>query len=148
MHIQHGAHPIFFYGQNYMGALEAYIDAVLFSLFGVSVYTLRLGIVLVFILFLTSMYLLTRMLYTRNLALFTILLLSLGSIEMLIRQLSAIGGYAETVLFASLCFLIAAWLALSSSAYGAFLGTEPGAWLLAWVYGAICSSCHSSPVPL
>ncbi len=30
----HGDHPIFFYGQNYMGATEAYIGAGLFHIFG------------------------------------------------------------------------------------------------------------------
>src|SRR5438067_10655933 len=39
-----GEHPIFFYGQEYMGPLEAYIGALLFHLFGVSVFTLRLGL--------------------------------------------------------------------------------------------------------
>src|SRR5579884_4378047 len=55
----HGEHPIFFYGQNYMGPLEAYLGAGLFHLFGASLFTLRLGMVLCFALFLASTYLLT-----------------------------------------------------------------------------------------
>src|SRR2546425_4807787 len=70
MHIAyHGEHPIFFYGQNYMGTLEAYLAAAFFHLFGASVFTLRLGPVLFFALFLTCMYLLTSFLYTKKLAL-------------------------------------------------------------------------------
>ncbi|HEY6286820.1 MAG TPA: hypothetical protein VIX20_14255 [Ktedonobacteraceae bacterium] len=41
-----GEHPIYFYGQHYMGALEAYFAAVSFHFFGVSLLTLRLGVIL------------------------------------------------------------------------------------------------------
>ena len=57
-----GAHPIFFYGQQYMGTLEAYLSTVFFHLFGASVFTLRLGPVLMFALFLVNMYLLASLL--------------------------------------------------------------------------------------
>jgi hypothetical protein len=39
--ILHGEVPIYFYGQPYMGSLEAYLVALLFALFGASVWTLR-----------------------------------------------------------------------------------------------------------
>src|SRR5437764_5353604 len=43
MHIAYnGEHPIFFYGQQYMGTLEAYVAAAFFSLFVVSVFSLML----------------------------------------------------------------------------------------------------------
>jgi hypothetical protein len=106
-------HPIFFYGQGYMGSFEAYCAAVLFHLFGASLFTLRLGLVIIFALFLVSIYLLTSLLYTKNLALVTLSMLSLGSIGVLFTQLRAIGGYAEILLFGSLLLLLATWLALS-----------------------------------
>ena len=37
-----GEHPIYFYGQYYMGVAEAYIGAVMFRLFGISIFSLRL----------------------------------------------------------------------------------------------------------
>jgi len=40
-HILHGEIPIYFYGQPYMGSLEAYLSALLFAIFGASVWTLR-----------------------------------------------------------------------------------------------------------
>lgn len=40
-HILHGELPIYFYGQPYMGSLEAYLAALLFAIFGASVWTLR-----------------------------------------------------------------------------------------------------------
>lgn len=108
-----GEHPIFFYGQNYMGALEAYLGAALFPIFGSSLWTVRLGLLLLFILFLLSMYLLASLLYSKSLALVTILWLAVSSSYVLGRQLSAIGGYPETLLFSSLAFLCASWLALT-----------------------------------
>src|SRR5205085_6638824 len=46
-----GQHPVFLYGQDYMGVLEAYLAAFFFRLFGVSTFTLRLGMVIMFALF-------------------------------------------------------------------------------------------------
>src|SRR5579859_2741789 len=44
LHIaEKGEHPTFFYGQSYLGALEAYVGAFMFRLFGVSVLSMRLG---------------------------------------------------------------------------------------------------------
>ena len=108
----HGEHPLFFYGQNYMGSLEAYLGAVLFHFFGASLFTLRLGVILLVALFLVSMYLLTSLLFSKQLALVTLALLSLGSNVILTRQIMATGGSAETLLFSSLAFLLASWLSL------------------------------------
>lgn len=110
----HGDHPLFFYGQSYMGSLEAYLAAGVFRLFGVSFFSLRIGLVFLFALFLLSMYLLTSLLYTKKLALFSILLLSLGSGYVIYREVQAIGGYSESLLFSSLLLLFACWLALTA----------------------------------
>ena len=40
-HILRGEHPIYFYGQSYMGSLEAYLIALLFTIAGPSVWALR-----------------------------------------------------------------------------------------------------------
>src|SRR6266516_7185081 len=40
-HILRGEHPIYFYGQPYMGSLEAYLMALLFAIAGPSVWMLR-----------------------------------------------------------------------------------------------------------
>jgi hypothetical protein len=106
-------HPIFFYGQGYMGTLQAYMAAFLFQLFGPSLFAVRLGLIIFLALFFISTYLLTCLLYSKNLALVTLLILSLGSIAELFTQLRAIGGYAETLLFSSLLLLLATWLAYS-----------------------------------
>lgn len=108
-----GEHPVFMYGQNYMGSLESHIGAALFLLLGPSLFALRLGLVLLDIVFLYVMYRLTRLLYTRGMALFIVLLLCFGSTETMLRQLKVLGGAVETMLFGALLLLIATWLALT-----------------------------------
>jgi hypothetical protein len=114
MHIAYrGEHPFFFYGQAYMGATEAYLAAALFHVFGVSSFTLRLGLVVIFTIFLIAMYLLTSLLYSRNLALVVLAVLALGSNPMLVRELVAVGGDPETLMSGALLMVLAAWLALT-----------------------------------
>ncbi len=115
LHIAHGQdYPVFFYGQNYMGSLEAYLGASLFYLIGPSLFALRLGLVCLFSLFLLTLYFLTKLLYTKKYALASIILLSFGSTEMLTRELKALGGVVETMLFGTLILLITSWLVLPS----------------------------------
>jgi hypothetical protein len=110
----HGEYPIFFYGQGYMGSLEAYLAAIAFHIIGPSVLSLRLGVLLMFACFLASMYLLTSLLYTKKLALVTLVILCLGPSEILFHQLEAAGGYPETLLFGAVLLLYASWLAFSA----------------------------------
>lgn len=109
----HGELPVFFWGQGYTGPLEAYVGAPLMYLFGPSIFPVRLGVILLFDLFLLGMYLLTSLLYSKGLALFTLSLLSIGSGEMLFNELLAEGGHPETPLFCVLILLLTIWLALS-----------------------------------
>ena len=110
----HGAHPYIYYGQNYMGVIEAYLGALFFHLLGgPSLFALRLGVVLMVTLFFMSTYLLARLLFTPGLALLTLLVLSVGSIPFLTRQTIATGGSTQTLLFGSLAFLCVAWLTLN-----------------------------------
>src|SRR5258708_13887917 len=63
MHIAfQGQHPVFLYEQDYMGVLEAYIAAVFFHLFGVSAFTLRIVVVILFLVFLVGIYFLSCLL--------------------------------------------------------------------------------------
>src|SRR5215471_12392210 len=110
-----GDHPTFFYGLPYMGPLEGYIAAPLFRIFGVSLFTLRIGLLPLFAAFLICMYYLTRLLYTEKFALAIVILLSLGSGAIIYLQIKAFGEYPETELFSALIPLLASWLALTSN---------------------------------
>ncbi len=110
----HGEHPLIFYGQTYMGSLEAYLGALFFHLFGgPSFFALRLGVVLLVTCFFLTIYLLASLLYSKRLALVTLAVLSVGSIPELTRQTIATGGSSQTLLFGSLTFLLATWLSLT-----------------------------------
>ncbi len=116
LHIAYkGAYPLLYYGQDYLGSLEAYPGAGFFHLFGSSTPALRLGLLLLFALFLISMYFLASLLYSKSLALITLIFLALGSPEALLRQLMAAGGTPELMLFTTLLLLLTAWLALTTS---------------------------------
>lgn len=111
-----GDHPIFFYGGNYLGPLEGYAAVPLFQLFGSSLFALRLPLVLFFVIFLISMYYLVRFLYdSKKYALASVILLGLGSPDVLFLQLRASGEYPELEMCAALMCLLAVGLALTSS---------------------------------
>ena len=102
-----GAAPLMFYGQDYMGTIEAYLGAGFFHLFGgPSLFSLRLGVILLVTLFLICIYFLARLLFSKPLAIVTLLMLSVGSIPMLTRQMIATGGSSQTL-------FLALWLSYS-----------------------------------
>src|ERR1700682_6323986 len=74
-----GEHPIFFWGQNQMGSLQAYLGAIMIRFFGSSTFSVRLGTLLIFALYIVCVYCLVRLLSTPAFALFIVTLLSIGS---------------------------------------------------------------------
>ena len=108
--------PILFYGQWFMGVPEAYLAAPVFHLVGPSDYTLRLVAVALFAGFLVATYLLATLLYSRLVAVITLLLLALGSQEMLKQELLDLGGYQVLLCAGSWGFLLACRLAIVAPA--------------------------------
>ncbi|MBO4207107.1 hypothetical protein [Micromonospora echinofusca] len=97
LHIGQGRElPVYFYGQHYMGTVEAYLAAPLVAAFGPSVYALRAPTVLLYAAFLALMFVLVRRLFSPGLAVLTVGLLALGSDRVVKNQLIAGGGYPET----------------------------------------------------
>jgi 4-amino-4-deoxy-L-arabinose transferase-like glycosyltransferase len=109
-----GAHPAYFYGQDYMGTLEAWLGAATFHVLGVSTFALRLGVIALTTAAFAAVYLLAVTLYDRRVALGTLALLVPGSEPVLYNQVKAVGGHAETLLFGALCLLLATRLARSA----------------------------------
>ncbi|MEU4478793.1 DUF423 domain-containing protein [Micromonospora sp. NPDC023966] len=97
LHIAHGeGFPVWFYGQAYMGTLEAYLAAPLIALAGPSVLALRLPTLALYALFLALSWRLTRRLGGDAwFALLVVGFLALGSDRVVKNQLIAGGGYPE-----------------------------------------------------
>ncbi|HEU0025633.1 MAG TPA: hypothetical protein VFQ25_00835 [Ktedonobacterales bacterium] len=117
MHILlRGEHPIYLYGQNYMGVGEAYAGALAFRIFGISVASLRLGMIAFYALFMVGVFWLADLLYSRRVALASLAVLVLGTPFLGQIELRADGGKAETMAFGALMFALASWLALTPPA--------------------------------
>ncbi|MEU5830412.1 DUF423 domain-containing protein [Micromonospora tulbaghiae] len=97
LHIAHGeGFPVWFYGQAYMGTLEAYLAAPLVALAGPSGLVLRLPTLALYALFLLLSWRLTRRLGgDRWYALLVVAVLALGADRVVKNQLIAGGGYPE-----------------------------------------------------
>ncbi len=111
----HGAHPLLYYGQDYLGSMEAYLGAFFFHLLGPSTFALRLSLLGFFAGFLIFLYLLTMLLYSKGLALLTLILLAAGSPDVVYRQLMANGGDPDYFFFTTLLLLLTSWLALTAN---------------------------------
>ncbi|WFE31414.1 DUF423 domain-containing protein [Micromonospora sp. WMMD975] len=97
LHIARGVDfPVWFYGQAYMGTLEAYLAAPLIAVTGPSVLALRLPTLALYALFLLLSWRLTRRLGgDRWYALLVVAVLALGADRVVKNQLIAGGGYPE-----------------------------------------------------
>ncbi|MET7672482.1 hypothetical protein [Micromonospora luteifusca] len=98
LHIARGeGFPVWFYGQQYMGTLEAYLAAPVFALAGgPSLLGLRLPTLALYVLFLLLAWRLTlRLTGDRWFGLLMVALLALGSDRIIKNQLIAGGGYPE-----------------------------------------------------
>jgi hypothetical protein len=116
LHIAQGRDaPVYLYGQDYMGMLEAYLAAPLIRVFGAGVVPVRAPLLVLFALFLVVMYQLSRRLWSPGVAVATVLVLSLGADRVLSAELTASGGYPEIALLGALLFLLAVRLARGES---------------------------------
>jgi hypothetical protein len=106
-----GERPVFFYGQDYMGAFQAYLAAALFAIFGSSTLILHLSVLLLTLGALAAMYALGKAAYGPAAGLLTLAWLTVGPALGVLRELEAIGGYQEMLLFAALV-LLGVWIRL------------------------------------
>jgi hypothetical protein len=104
--LRHGAHPVFFYGQNYMGALQAYLAVPFFLLLGSTPFALLVMATVETIVFFLILYLFTREVFSREVALVTLLLLAAGPFSALGAELHVGAGEHDTLLLGALILLL------------------------------------------
>jgi 4-amino-4-deoxy-L-arabinose transferase-like glycosyltransferase len=107
-HILRGERPVFFYGQAYLGATDAWLAAVSFSIFGETVFAIRVVHVVLFAGVVFTTYLLARRyLQSEWSACAAMLWLALPPTMLTLYTTATLGGYTETLLFGNLLLLMA-----------------------------------------
>ena len=121
LHLAQGRElPIYFYGQHYMGTIEAYLAAPLFAVAGPGLWALRAPNLLLYAGFLAAMWFLGRRVFGPWLATLTVGLLALGADRILKNQLISGGGYPEINPAAAALMLLSVTLRTSRLGYVAF----------------------------
>ena len=107
-HILLGEFPIFFYGQEYCGSIEAYLVSTVFFLFGSSRFTLGLTVTLLSLFLVIFIYGLTALLLDRKTALVAALLTAFPSYYFVFHSVLARSAYMESTVLGVLLFISAA----------------------------------------
>ncbi len=131
-HIRLGADPVFFYGQAYMGSLDAYLVALSFGLFGEQVWAIRLVQAGLYLGFLITTVLLGKAVFGRwQVGILALLLLAVPSVSLSLYTTASLGGYGEALLIGNLIWLISLRLMRRLNR------AEPGEALLFGLLGAL-----------
>jgi hypothetical protein len=116
-HILHGARPVFFYGQAYMGSLDAFLVALGFRIFGESVWVLRFVQILLFLGTLATTAALGKAaLGSRRAGVIAAWLLAIPAVNVTLYTTVSLGGYGEMLLLGNLILLTALRIANQISA--------------------------------
>jgi 4-amino-4-deoxy-L-arabinose transferase-like glycosyltransferase len=105
-HILQGERPIFFYGQAYMGSLDAWLVALGFSIFGEGVWVIRLVQSLLYAgTILTTVLIGHRIFPDKRVGYFAGLLLAIPTINVTLYTTATLGGYGEALLIGNFLIL-------------------------------------------
>jgi hypothetical protein len=103
--------PTFYYGQHYMGSLEAIMASLSFWLFGISPFTLQLVPLVWSLALIPVMYLLGRSIVSRVAGLVAASLVALPAPALIVWSSKARGGFIEVVVLGAIALLIMiAWI--------------------------------------
>ncbi len=106
-HILQGERPVFFYGQAYLGATDAWLVALSFSIFGESVLAIRVVHIALFAGVVLTTYLLAkRYLQSEWGARAAMLWMALPPTMLTLYTTATLGGYTETLLFGNILLLM------------------------------------------
>jgi 4-amino-4-deoxy-L-arabinose transferase-like glycosyltransferase len=105
-HILEGERPIFFYGQSYMGSLDAILISVGFSIFGQSVWVIRLVQGLLYLCLLLTTVLLGREAFKSiPIGVLAALVLVVPTVNVTLYTTATLGGYNEALLIGNILML-------------------------------------------
>ncbi len=136
-HINQGELPIFFYGQSYMGSMDAVLVALGFRILGEHIFVIR---IIQSLLYLGTVYTTSllgyRLFKSQRTALIAGLLVAVPPVNITLYSTVSLGGYGEMLLIGNLLLLGGIWITRRVQAEG----FEPDRWffvsLIAWGLGA------------
>ncbi|TFH35572.1 MAG: hypothetical protein E4G99_06995 [Anaerolineales bacterium] len=135
-HILSGANPIFFYGQAYMGSLDAYLVTIGFRLFGSEVWVIRSVQIILFLGFVATTILIALHLHKDKIAaLVSGLLLAIPTVNFTLYTTVSLGGYGEALLIGNLLILLTLKLQEEPRARGKYVLWGSLAGLGFWAFG-------------
>lgn len=106
-HILQGARPVFFYGQAYMGSLNAFLVSFGFLLFGEQVWVIRLVQTLLYLATIITTVMIARALFhSLQVGLFAAALMAVPAVNVTLYTTVSLGGYGEALLIGALLILI------------------------------------------
>jgi 4-amino-4-deoxy-L-arabinose transferase-like glycosyltransferase len=106
-HILRGERPLFFYGQAYMGSLDAYLVAGGFALFGEHVWVARAVQVALYLITLSLIYIFVwRAFRSSRMAVMAALFMALPAVNLTLYTTVSLGGYGEALLIGALTMLL------------------------------------------
>jgi hypothetical protein len=159
-HILQGERPLFFYGQAYMGSLDAFLVAGGFAIFGSQVWVVRAVQAL---LFAGTMILWHRFceegFKSRRVANVAAVLLGIPPVLVTLYTTISLGGYGEALFLGSLCLLLALQIARGKTTAARWIGLGLSAGVGFWAFPlslvltipaclAAVSTLRSRPPPL
>lgn len=101
-----GELPIFFYGQTYMGSLDAVLVALGFSLFGMKVWVIRFVQIILYLgVIITTIGIAQTVFSPSNGKWFTAALLAIPTVNVTLYTTASLGGYGEALLIGNLILL-------------------------------------------
>ncbi|NPV76881.1 MAG: hypothetical protein HPY59_10970 [Anaerolineae bacterium] len=110
-HILAGERPVFFYGQSYMGSLDAFLVALGFLIFGSHVWVIRLVQTTLYLSTIIATVLAGRLAFNSwNVGLFSGFFLAIPTVNFTLYTTASLGGYGEALLLGSLLLLVYFWL--------------------------------------
>ena len=106
-HILEGARPVFFYGQSYMGSLDAYLIAAGYSIFGISVSLIRwVQLILYLGTIITTVVIGKVGMGSWRTGLLAGLLLAVPTVNVTLYTTVSLGGYGEALLIGNLILIM------------------------------------------
>ncbi len=135
-HILSGARPVFFYGQAYMGSLDASLVAIAFSILGIKVESIRIVQILIFLgIVFSTMLIAYRVHKNRLAAIISGLLLAIPTVNFTLYTTVSLGGYGEALLIGNILILITLGLLQEGTSLNRYFLWGLAAGLGFWSFG-------------